>query len=40
MAPELIDSLGEYWPASAPIAALVLMAFALFRVIEVLDDGA
>jgi hypothetical protein len=40
MAPELIDAVREFWRACAPIAALVLIAFALLRVIEVLDDGA
>lgn len=40
MAPELIDTLREYWRAYAPIAALVLIVLAFLRVIEVLDDGA
>jgi hypothetical protein len=40
MAPELIDAVREFWRACGPIATLVLIAFALLRVIEVLDDGA
>jgi hypothetical protein len=40
MAPELIDAVREFWRACAPMATLGLIAFALLRVIEVLDDGA
>jgi hypothetical protein len=40
MAPELIDAVRECWRAYAPVAALALIAFALFQVIKVLDDGA